>query len=481
MKKSLTISSIFVFGVLLFSNFAEKPMKNFVFSMVSEEPVLPDEPFDYSDLIIPEHLTAAAEEPTGYEPKGIDPNALQFIEDDIATLGRVLFYDEKLSALENISCGSCHAQSLSFTENKPFSEGIDSQTKRNSMQLNDIGWSNNETFFWDMSESDLHTMIRLPLTDDNEIGANMDDINYKLSQTTYYPDLFTKAFGTSLVTEDRIVESLVHFISSMNTFNSEFDQQIENNFQGFTDEELLGLELFASNCGTCHTQGKHDPFQFGGFFGGFPLDFFPEIFNNGLPVDADDAGAGEWNSEYKDLFKIPNLRNVEMTAPYMHDGRFNTLEEVVEHYSEGVVGNQWTNSLSVDQGGLPDGGLNMKPEEKSALVAFMKTFTDVSFITDEKWADPFGNDDNTVSNQTLQFDDLLIKPNPMADRAVIQYSNAQGQLVSVNIYNPSGQLMRHFNTNDSRFTLDKNDFNSGMYMIEMIMGDRRSTTRLMVR
>jgi len=477
MKKSLTITTLLAVCIFMFSNFADKPMKNFVFTMVSAPPDLPPEPYDYSSFL-PEHLAAPDPPPSGYEPSGVDPGALDFIEDDIATLGRVLFFDTKLSALENISCGSCHAQALSFTENKAFSEGVDSPTKRNSMQLNDIGWSNNETFFWDMSESDLTTMIRLPLTDTNEIGANLDDIALKLSDTEYYPELFYKAFGSTQIDEERIVSSLVHFISSMTTFNSKFDQQIENSFQGFTDQELLGLERFSTHCGTCHTQGKHDPFGFGGFFGGAPLEFFPEIFNNGLPVDEDDKGAGEWQAGFEGLFKIPNLRNVELTAPYMHDGRFNTLEEVIDHYSEGVVANQWTESLSTEFGGLPDGGLNLSDHEKDAIVAFMKTFTDVTFITNDKWSNPFKS---STSVTTLEFEDLLIKPNPMQDRAVITFDNSQRQLVSVNIYNPAGQLMRHFNTSNAQFELNKQDFNSGMYLIEMIMGDRRSTTKLMVR
>jgi len=493
MKKSFTITSILGLCVFFFSNFVDKPVKTFVISMVTEEPVLPSEPFAYSDITIPEHLVATAvdtiigaegdtiiviggEGEGGYSPGGVDPRALDFLEDDKATLGRVLFYDKKLSALENISCASCHHQSLSFTENKSFSEGISALTRRNSMHLNDLGWSNNEMFFWDMSESDLSTMIRLPLTDENEIGANMDDINIKLSTTIYYPDLFKKAFGTSTVDEERIVEALVHFISSMNTFNSRLDQESKNNFEGFTEQEMHGLEVFSTNCATCHTQGNHDPFGGGEIlidpmFEENILEFFPFIFNNMLPEDHDDHGAGEWNEAFDNLFKIPSLRNIELTGPYMHDGRFNTLEEVIDHYSDEVVSNEWSFLI-------PDDGFRFDENEKKALVAFMKTFTDESFLTDEKWSDPFLQSN---SIPTLEFEDLVIKPNPMENRAIIEFNNDDAQLVSMNIYAPDGKLMQHKKTTESNFILDKENFIQGMYLIEMIMGDRRSTSKLMVR
>ena len=142
-----------------------------------------------------------------------------------------------------------------------------------------------------MKEKNLKDMILLPLTDDNELGADLHDVALKLASTDYYPVLFTKAYGSALINEERIIDALVQFIGSMNTFNSRFDKQSSDLFRDFTDEEIVGLEIFSFACTACHSQGKHT--LFGGIdviFTDDILDVFPFIFNNGLPHDPDDAG-----------------------------------------------------------------------------------------------------------------------------------------------------------------------------------------------
>jgi len=476
MKYKITIPLILVSFILLFSNFSKDEQTSFIMTVVNEGPNLPTVPFDYQDIEFPDHLmpdpNAIDTIGLGY-PAFVDTTSLGDIDNDIATLGRVLFYDEKLSAMENISCGSCHDQSLSFTENKAFSEGVNTATKRNSMHLNDLGWSNNELFAWDMRENDLTDMIGLPLRDENEIGANMLEISTKLAETDYYPDLFAKAFGDSTIDEARVTEALVQFLRSMVTFDSKFDQGANNNFENFTEQEKRGKELFAV-CGNCHVQGTESAALFGIFGDDFPImEIMPFIFNNGLPVDPEDAGAGEWNEDFDNLFKVPSLRNIELTAPYMHDGRFQSLEEVVDHYSEGVQENEWSSFI-------PSPGLQLDDQNKADLIAFLKTFTDKSFITDEKWSNPFTLT-STNNPGERGFEDIVLKPNPMSDRASIEFKNDKRQLVSINILSADGQLIKHDKTTNNVYQLEKEDFGSGMYFIQLIMDDAKSTQKLIVR
>ncbi len=468
------IPFLFLGVVLFFSNFTEDKQSSFIMTVVGDSPVLPEVPFDYNDITFPPHLIPEPGDPsTGYT-SFVDTSSMKIeVSNDVATLGRVLFYDEKLSAMESISCATCHDQALSFTENKAFSDGVNELTKRNSMHLNDLGWSNQDHFAWDMRAHELNEMIGLPLRDENEIGANIIEVAAKLSDTEYYPDLFAKAYGDSEVTEERIADALTQFIESMVTFNSKFDEGANNNFENFTLQELRGKDLF-TNCSTCHVQGSEVA-----AFVGFNalelnlLELFPFVFNNGLPMDQDDRGAGEWNEEFNDLFKLPSLRNIELTAPYMHDGRFQSLQEVVDHYSEGIVENDWNTFLEPP-------GFGFSYQEKADLIAFLKTLTDKTFITDEKWSNPFGLT-STNNPGDKGFEDIVLRPNPMSDRASIEFKNDKNQLVSINILSSDGQLIKHDKTTENRYVLNKDDFGTGMYFIQMIMDDARSTQKLIVK
>ena len=478
MKSKLYLLSVIGVLGLLLSNFTADRTSSFIITMLDERPTLPDTPFNYEDIDIPDHIkkpSVNTDTIFGYETGGIDTTqTFTGITNDKATLGRVLFYDERLSAMENISCGTCHDQALSFTENKDFSEGISSLTKRNSMHLNDLGWSNNHSFAWDMRRSDLHEMIVLPLTDENEIGANMIEIVEKLSSIDYYPPLFEKAFGSDDIDEEKVVDALVQFIESMVTFNSRFDQEVSKNFAGFSDSEMRGLELFSANCSFCHVQGSESS----ALFGGIPLDldgqplfeFFPPLFNNGLPIDEDDAGTGEWTN-LDNLFKLPSLRNIEMTAPYMHDGRFASLEEVVDFYSEGVIANEWSFLI-------PDGGLNFSDAQKESLVAFLKTLTDESFLTEEKWSNPF---EEFTSTEEIVFKNMKLSPNPMQSTAMITINNPDNRLVSVNILTASGQLIKQDSFSGNQYALNKGDFGKGIYFIQMNINNVKSIQKLIVQ
>lgn len=475
MQKSIIVFLLLSSLVFTLSNFTQESNRDVVIFAINETPKLPEIPFTYSDTEIPDHLRSPEpDQDIGYGASVTLSNNL-IIDDDIATLGRVLFYDVKLSALENISCGTCHKQELSFADDTTFSQGLQVPTKRNSMALNDLFWSNRDHFLWDMKETNLNEMIRLPLKDENEIGADLDHVIVKLESTSYYPELFSKAYGVSSINEDKIVDALIHFISSMTTFESKFDKQVAKEFVDFTEIETTGLELFSENCTVCHSQGTHDPFnQNINLNNTSPMFFFPEIFNNGLALDPDDKGAGEQDPFFAGLFKIPTLRNVDFTAPYMHDGRFGTLEEVIEHYSTGVKSNKWTSEKNF----VPDGGFQFSDYEKESLVAFLQTLKDENLTTHRMWSDPF---DPLLGNNYVPFDRLVVMPNPMSDHAIIEFENDSHTLTMINILSMSGQLIKQDKTADNRYLLDNNNFVSGTYIVEVIQGDKKSIQKVVVR
>jgi cytochrome c peroxidase len=212
----------------------------------------------------------------------------------------------------------------------------------------------------------------------------------KLSQTSYYPDLFQQAYGTHIITPDYIAEALTNFITSMGSVDSKFDTESSNNFAGFTALEHQGMDLFMgkAKCGGCHSGGNFAAADFPGgeygsdFFGGGSGNDPKGAVNIGLDVSPNDNGLSDGK------FRIPSLRNIGLTAPYMHDGRFKTLEEVVEHYNSKVAASPHLDVKLTDANGNPQ-RLNLNTLEKKALIAFMNTLTDHKFVTDPKFSNPF--------------------------------------------------------------------------------------------
>ncbi len=451
---SLILTTIFILG---FSNLSTTVLNGYVGNDLV--PSLPDIPFDYENQNFPLHLE---ETEWGFN----DSTILDMVTDNGATLGRVLFFDEKLSANENLSCATCHKQELSFADDTPFSMGVTENTGRNSMQLNDLGWSNRTNFFWDLSESDLTDMISLPLRNENEIGVtDIDALIEKLEETDYYPDLFEESFGDPLITEQRINEAIAQFISSMVTFNSKFDRS--HTEPGLlTESEIRGSELFSLNCSICHTDGNSF-FLFGGF-----MDL-PFIFNNGLS-ETNDLGAGEWmGEEFDHLFKVPTLRNIELTAPYMHDGRFESLEEVIDHYSEDLEPNEWTGEF------IPADGFNYTDQQKTDLINFLKTFTDLSFTEDEKWSDPFAS--TTSSEEVLEvINSVNIFPNPTSDYAIIEMINPSSVMIELTVLDMSGRFIKKMSSHNEQVILDVTGFNKGNYIIELRSGSQRQSELITV-
>jgi cytochrome c peroxidase len=322
---------------------------------------------------------------------GLNPANPQ-ITNDGAALGRVLFYDPQLSLNNRISCASCHKQELAFSDGKAASQGFGGKTTpRNAMAIVNPGFNRN--LFWDSRSQSVLDLVAKPIQ--NHIEMGMDDLTHlasKLAKIDYYPPLFQKAFGQSQISEQSITNALSQFVSSMLTMDSKFDRISHLDVETFTELEKTGKDLFFSNrtnCSKCHAGqnfaapdfpgGAYGDNTFGGGSGGNNLKGGA---NNGLDLTYKDGGMGNGR------FRIPSLRNIALTAPYMHDGRFNTLEEVIEHYNSGIQsnGNLDKNLLNADGSPLRP---NLNLLEKRALVAFLNTLTDESFITNPKYSDPF--------------------------------------------------------------------------------------------
>lgn len=312
-------------------------------------------------------------------------------------LGRRLFYDKRLSLDNTVSCGSCHQQSLAFTDGMAVSTGINGQkTRRSSMSLVNLLWSSH--FFWDGRAETLEEQALQPIENPIEMNQSLAATIAKLQGASEYPDLFTRAFGSQDITTDRMGKALAQFMRALVSSGSRYDEFLLGNTDALTEQEKLGMELFfthpepsislrGGNCGDCHVN-----ILTSGVFGSF--DGFK---NNGLDNDVDlDEGlaAVTGRSFDKGKFKIPSLRNIALTAPYMHDGRFATLEEVLDHYNEHAKRSETVDPLILEASNEPvvPGGdikLHLTEDEKQAILAFLHTLTDNNFINNEKFSDPF--------------------------------------------------------------------------------------------
>ncbi len=306
-----------------------------------------------------------------------------------ATLGRVLFYDKRLSQNQTISCSSCHQREHGFSDPRKFSVGFEGGlTGRNSMGLQNARWYQRRAFFWDERAATLEDQVLQPIQNAVEMGMTLPDLVTRLSAEPFYQTLFTNAFGSPGITSNRISLALAQFVRSIISTQSKFDIGAASGFSNFTAQENLGRQIFNGQVGnaTCNACHGTDNFVPG-----------PAINNNGLENPYVDKGLGGITGRTQDegLFKVPSLRNIERTAPYMHDGRFATLEEVVEFYNSGVVNHpNLSPPLRVAGGAVRR--LNLTNAQKAALVAFLKTLTDDSVATDEKFSDPFNYGTNAT-------------------------------------------------------------------------------------
>lgn len=355
---------------------------------------LPDVAYNYTDIAIPLHLSTNVLNGPGQNAAIDNDNtpATNPTTNEGATLGRVLFYDKNLSANQTIACASCHIQEKGFSDSNTLSLGFDGgTTRRHSMGLINARWYARGRFFWDERAATLEEQVLQPFQDPVEMGMTLDNVVSAVQNQSFYPELFNEAFGSTDINSDRISKALAQFIRSMVSVASKYDiGRAEVNiptadFSNFTESENNGKRLFFTpkalgglSCIGCHsTEAFINPDA--------------GATNNGLDLTStDDLGVFEAipNPRFLGAFKVPSLKNIELTAPYMHDGRFATLEEVVEHYNSGVQNHPNLNNALKDANGMPQ-RLNMTAQEKTDVVNFLKTLTDNSITNDPKFSDPF--------------------------------------------------------------------------------------------
>jgi cytochrome c peroxidase len=338
--------------------------------------VLPDTPYRYdANVALPAHFTQRV----GFIDNSPADNP---ITDEGATLGRVLFYDRRLSANGKTACSSCHVQQHAFADTKARSTGFHGAlTDRRAMPLVNLRYYQRARFFWDERAGNLEEMVLLPIQSRIEMGQDLDTLVRHLARDARYPNLFEHAFGDRRITAQRIGKALAQFVRSMVSYQSRYDDgrgrvtSADDDFDNFTRQENRGKALFMRNCTGCHMKDGNEHF------------FVPSPSNNGPSQSSPfaDGGVGDVTLRAADLglFKSPSLRNVAVTAPYGHDGRFKTLDALIDHYSDIVISNPGHDYDA------PSEPLRFTRSEKAALIAFLKTLTDEQFLSDPKFSNPF--------------------------------------------------------------------------------------------
>ncbi len=300
------------------------------------------------------------------------------------TLGRYLFYDKILSSDSTFSCASCHQQQYAFSGGPvAFSEGrYGSTMKRNTMPLFNLAWY--PSYFWDGRASSIETQIFHPVREKNEMNLNWNVAANRLEQNAFYKKLFRDAFGEQQIDSVQIANSIAQFLRTMISYNSKYDLVL-NGKRKLNENEYAGLGLIndqtKGDCLHCHVTD------------GGVLGTTGKFSNNGLdaitdPLDYADKGRGSITGNINDngKFMIPSLRNLAFTAPYMHDGRFKTLQEVLKFYSEGV---QKSANIDSKMEFAHKGGANLSCEEQENIISFLLTLSDSVFITNPEFSDPF--------------------------------------------------------------------------------------------
>lgn len=300
-------------------------------------------------------------------------------------LGRYLFYEKRLSGDNKMACAACHLPSASFSDSSQFSVGIDGiPGNRNGMALINLGWD--DFFFWDGRAATLEQQILGPVVNPIEMHETWKNAVLELRADVIYRNRFYKAFGVSDFDSTHVAKAIAQFIRTLISGSSKFDvmYKIENNLSlspaeqlaVIDPEEWAGYDLFKSlngaDCFHCHNG---------------PLMRVKKYSNNGLDLVFTDLGRGEITHNINDYgkFKVPTLRNIGLSGPYMHDGRFQSLEEVIEHYSSGI---NISSTIDPQIEFAGNGGVQLDSQEKYLLKRFLLTLTDYTFINNPKFKDP---------------------------------------------------------------------------------------------
>jgi cytochrome c peroxidase len=306
------------------------------------------------------------------------PERNPFTRDGVL-LGRKLFYDPILSGNNKISCASCHHPQKAFTDGLALStKGISGNAlKRHTPSIQNIAWQ--QGWFWDGGAKDIESLNFGPIRNPDEMGQNLNQLATELQNTREYPNLFRAAFGTDTITTLLISRALAQFERTLISATSRYDKYVRKEAGGTLSEtELEGLSLFQQKCSSCHSS-----------------DFFTDqgYHNNGLDNTFPDAfeavawGRGRISDKPEDIgkYKTPTLRNIALTAPYMHDGRFQTLEQVLEHYRNGVKSSATLDPTLQKNGAV---GIAMTEAEKTKIIQFLNTLTDPEFIQNASLKNP---------------------------------------------------------------------------------------------
>ncbi|TYA70139.1 cytochrome-c peroxidase [Seonamhaeicola marinus] len=286
-------------------------------------------------------------------------------------LGKKLFFDPILSSDNTQSCADCHAPENAFTDTDRFSDGIAGILgTRNSMPLFNLAWNYDEKFFWDGNAFSLEHQAFVPVTDPIEMASTWPQIENRLQNHNEYPELFNQAFGTRIIDSTLVTKAIAQFERTLISANSKFDQFLLGEAT-LTPQEQNGFNVFMDeNRGDCfHCHGSENN----------PLWTDNLFHNNGLDSEFSDLGLGAITGDPADngKFRSPSLRNLAFTSPYMHDGRFATLDEVINHYSEGLQASPTIDPLMKK---IAEGGVQLTAQDKADLKAFLLTLSDYEFI-----------------------------------------------------------------------------------------------------
>ncbi|TND10042.1 MAG: cytochrome c peroxidase [Bacteroidetes bacterium] len=331
----------------------------FFFSGCAEDPYIPQPAVDEYVFRVPSNF-----------PQPVYNFANNTVSEAGFKLGRKLFYDPILSRDNSTSCASCHQQASAFahTEHR-FSHGINDQLgNRNAPPVYNMAWL--PYFMWDGGINHIESQPSGPITNPIEMDESLGNVIAKLSATPAYRAMFTDAFGDDTITTQRMFRAMAQFMGMMVSANSRYDKYMRGETGGeMNAQELSGLSLFRQKCASCHTEPLFSDYAFR---------------NNGLAADPtiNDSGRTHITQNPADMykFKTPSLRNIELTTPYMHDGRFITLDQALNHYTSGVVAGPTLDPLLAD-------GIPMTAQEKADIITFLKTLTDISFTIDHRFSE----------------------------------------------------------------------------------------------
>ncbi len=295
-------------------------------------------------------------------------------------LGRKLFYEPLLSNDGTLACANCHLAENSFSDPNRFSTGITGEIgTRNAMPIVNLAWHFQNNFLWDGSASSIEDQVNGPIENPIEMNNSWPNVVATLQATSEYPELFEQAFGSTIITKEFVAKAIAQFERTLISGNSRFDQYLLGDDNAVTAQEINGFNIFMDeNRGDCfHCHGS----EFN------PLWTNNAFHNNGLDSSFEDLGLGGFTGDPLDYgkFKSPSLRNLAYTAPYMHDGRFATLDEVINHYSEGLV---YSNTIDPLMKNIAEGGAQLTDSDKADLKAFLLSLSEPEFTTNPAFLNP---------------------------------------------------------------------------------------------